>query len=164
MKIKTAVLIFLTGITTWTAHAQTPVDISKVALIKPAKPSIGLVWGESPTKCIQVFGRPSRIGHCFSEIDDDTIQVYNYGSNQIAFLDEELVSFEIVSPGISVGTVNGPTFKIGEPIRFAKVDKFFGFPMFQSSGQSRGKSFKAISIFYLKKRSYQTRYSNGTAV
>lgn len=150
------------------AFAQTVFDVSRLALINPSNKTIGLVWGESTAKCVQVFGQPSSTSSYHSELDDATITVYNYGANKIEFLGDKMIGYELSTPSIVVGTVNGQTFKVGDrgSVQYVQVPRdqgpgmpgfvteerriFLDFPLSTAGGQTRGKSFTSVSIVYVK--------------
>ncbi|WP_342089096.1 hypothetical protein [Dyadobacter sp. OTU695] len=167
MKTKSIIIAILFAIVlSVTSNAQM-IDINRAALMKSTNTSIGLLHGESPTKCIQVLGQPASITDQFSEVDDATMKVYKYGNNRIWFLDNKMIAYEILDNTIRVGAVNGQTFKIGDPmtVTIIKVPidprqpgrtrdetrySFLDFRMSIGSGTTDGKAFRALSVAQLK--------------
>lgn len=143
-------------------YGQIKFDIAKFSLINPSNLSDGLKLNETTAKCVQLFGQPSTIANFYSEVKDETLKVYYYGSNKIYFSDSKLVGYEITSLGILVGEPNGLTIKIGDkititttqvridpgnPPRFQPVTtvSFHNFPLSNYVGKSRNMNFKSIS-------------------
>ena len=155
-----------------TSYAQL-FDVNRAALMKSTNTAIGLLWGESPTKCIQVLGQPASISDQFSEIDNATMKLYKYGNNTIIFLNNRLIGYEILDNTIKVGKVNGQTFKVGDAMTVKTVQvpidprqpgrtrtenryTFLDFPMSIGAGTTDGKNFKSLSVVQLKSGAINT--------
>lgn len=165
MRTKSIILAILFTALSVSSYAQ--FDVNRAALMKSTNTTIGLLWGESPTKCTQVFGQPVSITDQFSEIDDATMKVYKYGNNRIFFLNNKMIGYEILDNTIKVGAVNGQTFQIGNTMTVTVVKvpidprqpgrtrdenrySFLDFPMSFGSGTTDGKAFRALSVVQLK--------------
>jgi hypothetical protein len=117
MKKILSIIYVLQLITSPIAFSQESKDITEVALMKSSNNTIGLLLGESTNKAIQIFGQPTSISDFYSEMAEETLKVYNYGQDKLYFSNGKLQSYELRQKSdISVGKINGISFKIGDKI------------------------------------------------
>ncbi|WP_141110341.1 hypothetical protein [Dyadobacter psychrophilus] len=151
---------------TLTAHCQTVADITQIALMKPGNDSIGVVAGDSAAQLIAILGEPDQISDYYSEIDEDTLKLYKYGKNNIFFLHDKLVNWDLSDSGIWVGAVHGQTFKVGDKLVSQNQNfrqkpgtrptaQFLGFPVTHKTGISRNLHFDSACVLQLTKGAIQ---------
>jgi hypothetical protein len=82
---------------------KTKVDIRQIILISPAIKSEGLLLGGSFAQSIKTLGKPDSISDYYSEIDEDTLKLYQYGKCKLYFLKGELDTWHLLDNKIRVG-------------------------------------------------------------
>lgn len=147
-------------------HCQAMLDVNEIALSKPGKQSARVHLGESPAQCMRALGQPDGISDYYSEIDEDTINLFRYDRNTVAFLDNKLVGWDLLDHQISVEHANGQIFKVGDKAalqpRSADMPdsgrsdyRFLGFACTHKAGISQNMYYDAAIIIGLKKGSTQ---------
>ncbi len=127
---------------------------------------MSVYYRQSATACIAVLGQPSGIEERYSEVDNTTMKVYHYSSNNLYFIRNKLVGYQIRDTSISVGRVKGNSFKISDKIAntldgavmdptrrtldntsFSK--SFYNFPVSETPGESRNIMYNKSSLIFL---------------
>ncbi|MCF2442820.1 hypothetical protein L0657_02545 [Dyadobacter sp. CY345] len=134
------------------AHAQS-FDFNNVVLIKTGISSRGLKWGDGTVRdCQKIFGKPSSVENFYSEIDEDTLQLLNYGKNKLYFDKGIFRTFDLVDAFMSVGDSKGNIFKIGDKMKTKNgVKTFFDFKLNETPGNSWNLDFETSANAYLKR-------------
>ena len=128
-------------------------DLNDVVLFKTGTSSKGLKWGQSTsTECEKLFGEPTSIEGFYSEIDEDTLQLYKYGKNELYFDKGVLRIFELVDASMSIRDSKGNTFKIGDKLKIKNGMKTFaGFRINDTPGNSRNQNHQGFIFLNLKR-------------
>jgi len=136
---------------------QTELDIRQLVLIKSNQRSAGVHLGESAAKCMRALGQPEGISDYYSEIDDDTLDVFHYGKNTLTFQHNRLVNWNLRDDKIRVKYANEPMFKIGDPLASQTSSsgaqtnyKFLHFDVTRKAGISQNMHFESALIIWLK--------------
>lgn len=153
-------LLFLTLLSFTLASAgfgQTKLDIRQLVLVKPDKKSFGLHLGESPAQCMRALGQPEGISDYYSEIDNDTLDVFHYGKNTITFQQNRLVSWKLRDDKIGIKYANGPLFKTGDLLASKSGSsgeqtnyKFLNLDVIRKAGMSQNMHFESALVIWLK--------------
>jgi len=131
---------------------KSEIDIRQIALISPTIKSEGLLIGGSFAECIKALGKPDSISNYYSEIDEDTLKLYQYGKCKLYFLKGELDTWHLLDNKIRVGQVNGRMFKVGDKLKpnTGKPLNFQGLAITHYDGESQNMQFKSASINWIK--------------
>lgn len=152
-------------ITSTAVYAQDRLDVFYLRLINPIHLGISLTSGQTSIKCQQVFRHPTQIKRYYAETEEDSVTVYSYGCNELHFLRDKLISYELSDSLIIVETAEGLRFKVGDPL--SSVRKAFqpvkakphqaptiaDSPVHYELGESRGRIYQASSLIYLREGS-----------
>jgi len=129
-------------------------DLNNVVLFKTGTPQKGLKWGQSTiSECERVLGKPTSIEGYYSTIDEDTLQLYKYGKNELYFDKGILRIFDLVDASMSIGDSKGNTFKIGDKLKVKNgVKTFVGFRINDRPGNSRNLDYQGFIFLGLKRK------------
>lgn len=130
------------------AQQYQEIDLYKTVLIN-ATDTTGIVLGSSTADCIKALGRPDNISDYYSEIDEDTMQLFTYGKSSLYFLKDKLDSFNIRDKSVRMGHINGPMYKIGD--RRGDNKALGQFPItHHQSGVSKNIRYTSASVMQLQ--------------
>ena len=129
-------------------------DLNNVVLFKTGTSSKGLIWGQSTSiECEELFGKPTSKESFYSEMDEDTLQLYKYGKNELYFDKGVLRIFDLVDALMSIGDSKGNTFKIGDMLKIKNgVKTFAGFRINDKHGNSRNLNYQGSIFLNLKRK------------
>jgi len=129
-------------------------DLNNIVLFKTGTPSKGLKWGQSTsTECVKLFGKPTSIEAFYSEIEEDTLQLYKYGKNELYFDKGVLRIFDLVDASMSIGDSKGNSFKIGDKLKIKNgVKTFAGFRINDTPGNSRNRNHRGFLFLHVKRK------------
>ena len=90
------------------------VKLTDIYVMKTGDNSKGINIGDSPSKLEALLGAPNRVYDYYLQMDEKNARVFQYGLNLFYFLDGKLATYDLYDGQVSVGTIGGTSYKVGD--------------------------------------------------
>lgn len=94
--------------------AAQDVKSANIYVMKTGDNSKGVNLGDPPSKLEGLLGTPDRVYDYNLQISGKTAKVFQYGLNLFYFVDDALMIYDLYDAKVSVGAINGTSYKVGD--------------------------------------------------